>query len=203
MELIDNEIKQLVQRVRVEPPGSIVFYGSSTIRLWETLEQDFSQLHLLNLGFGGSTLAACAWHFERLVVPAQPRAVILYAGDNDLGENRQPEEVYLFFCALAEKMQRYLPGVPVWFISIKPSPARWSIIEHIQKANTLIASEIARLPNAEFLDLSAMMLTGQGQPRTELYQPDGLHLNANGYALWRDQLMQRCDALRTIQVEMA
>lgn len=195
MELFAEEVAQLERRANTGPSGRVVFYGSSTIRLWTTLEQDFPQVEILNLGFGGSTLAACAWYFERLVVPAQPSAVILYAGDNDLGEDRQPEEVYLFFCALADKMQRHLPGVPLSFVAIKPSPARWSIVKQIRATNAAIAREISRLPNTAFIDLSAVMLNDQGQPRTELYEADGLHLNPAGYALWRGQLTQTCPAL--------
>lgn len=195
MELFEEEVRQLEQTVRNNPSSSIVFYGSSTIRRWASLEQDFPKVQVVNLGFGGSTLAACAWYFERLVVPARPRAVVLYAGDNDLGESRQAEEVYLFFCALADKMQRHLPGVPLSFISIKPSLARWSHIDKIRAANASIAKEITRLPNAEFIDLSAVMLNKDGKPRQDLYEADGLHLNPAGYALWRDQLTQRCAVL--------
>ena len=144
MNLFDDEVRALVQKVSVSPIGSTVFYGSSSIRLWTTLDRDFPDVAPLNLGFGGATLAACAWHFERLVIPAKPRALMLYAGDNDLGEGRQPEEVYLFFCALAEKIQRHLPGIPVTFLSIKPSPSRWHLVGEIRKANELIAKEIAQ-----------------------------------------------------------
>lgn len=187
MELFKDEVEQLEKAVVAHPAQSVVFYGSSTIRRWTTLERDFPQAKLINLGFGGSTLAACAWYFERLVVPAKPEAVVLYAGDNDLGEGRQPEEVYLFFCALADKMQRLLPDVPLWFVAIKPSPARWAIVDRIRAANALIAAEIKRLPNATFVDLSDVMLNEKGEPRRELYEADGLHLNPGGYALWQEQ----------------
>ena len=190
MDLYAEEVKQLEQKVREQPRDSVVFYGSSTIRMWTTLNEAFPHIQLQNLGFGGSTLAACAWYIERLVMPAHPRAVILYAGDNDLGENRQPQEVYLFFCSLAEKIQRYLPGVPLSFISIKPSPARWGIVEEIRKTNALIE------PNTEFIDLSAAMLDADGKPRHELYQADGLHLSPAGYAVWQEQLNQKCMALK-------
>lgn len=195
MELFAEEVGQLEETVRQHPAGSVVFYGSSTIRRWTHLTEDFPQTHVLNLGFGGSTLAACGWYFERLVVPARPRAIVLYAGDNDLGEDRQPEEVYLFFCALADKMLRHLPGVPLTFVAIKPSPARWSIVQQIRAANAAIAGEIERLPNAQFIDLSPLMLNERGEPRRELYEDDGLHLTPAGYAFWREQLTERVDAL--------
>lgn len=202
MDLFEDEVGQLERRAAQQPPHGVVFYGSSTIRLWESLADDFPHVSCLNLGFGGSTLAACGWYFERLVVPARPRSVILYAGDNDLGEGRQPEEVYLFFCALAEKMQRCLPDVPLYFISVKPSPHRWAIVEQIRRANALIEAEIARLPTATFIDLSAAMLTADRQPRPGLFEADGLHLNADGYALWREQLLEHCAALAESAVQV-
>lgn len=194
MNLFEDEVKLLEKKVAQHQPQSVVFYGSSTIRMWENLATDFPHVDSINLGFGGSTLAACAWYFERLVVPARPRAIILYAGDNDLGEGRQPEEVYLFFCALIDRMHQDLPGVPLWFVGIKPSPARWGIVDAIRATNTLIAAEIKRLPDTNFIDLSSVMLK-DGQPRKELYQADGLHLNPDGYHLWQDQLRQQCNVL--------
>jgi hypothetical protein len=82
----EEEVHQLEKRVRssVEIANRTVFYGSSSIRMWKTLDHDFPEKQVLNIGFGGSTLAACGWFFERLVVPTQPRSIVFYAGDNDL-----------------------------------------------------------------------------------------------------------------------
>lgn len=195
MELFEQEVSQLAQKARTATPNGTIFYGSSSVRLWATLEQDFADAQPLNLGFGGSTLAACAWHFEHLVPPAQPHALVLYAGDNDLAEGRQPEEVCLFFCALAHKIEQHLPDVPVTYLSIKPSPARWDIVEAIRRTNALIAAEIERRPQFQFIDATAAMLTPDGQPDRSLYGEDGLHLNPAGYTRWREQLLTKAVAL--------
>lgn len=191
MNWYEDEVGPLEKKLRSSPSDSVIFYGSSTVRLWSDLARDFPDVQPINAGFGGSTLAACAWFFERLIVPANPRAVVLYAGDNDLGDNRHPEEVYLSFCALAAKLQRDLPNTDVTFVSIKPSPARWHIVEQIRTANRYIADEIKRLPRFSFVDLTSVMLTPDGKPRRELYQSDGLHMNPDGYALWRRELTTR------------
>ena len=191
MNWYEDEVGQLDKKLRNSSPNSVIFYGSSTVRLWTGLEQDFPDVKPVNAGFGGSTLAACAWFFERLIAPAQPRTLVLYAGDNDLGDNRHPEEVYLSFCALAAKIQRDLPDTDVTFISIKPSPSRWHIVEQIRAANRYIENEIKRLPRFSFVDLTSVMLTTDGKPRKELYQADGLHMNSDGYALWRRELTAR------------
>ena len=186
----EEEIRQLEKRLATEKSanGHVVFYGSSSIRLWSSLSTDFPDKQPLNAGFGGSTLAACTWYFERLIVPLNPKSLVFYAGDNDLGDNRHPEEVYLFFCALTDKVNQYLPGVPLTYLAIKPSPARWPIIDRIRFTNKIIANKITQLPDCQFVDLFSPMLNSHGHPRHELFEADGLHLNAKGYALWKDIL---------------
>lgn len=170
--------------------GPVVFYGSSSIRLWTTLATDFPDINSLNLGFGGSTLAACAWFFERVIIPASPKSVVFYAGDNDLGDGRHPEEVCLFFSVFAQKMQTYLPGVPVTFMSIKISPARWDIAPKIRQTNELIAQEISRLPGFQVIDVTKPLLDAAGRPRLEFFESDGLHLSSAGYRVWQQVLQQ-------------
>lgn len=190
----EDEVRLLESKLTTLPPANnrVVFYGSSSVRLWETIAQDFPQHNTLNLGFGGSTLAACGWFFERLLPPAQPASVMFYAGDNDLGDGRHPEEVLLFFVALMHKMHQHLPGVPLTFLSIKVSPARLNIHNDIYRTNELIRAETANRPNCQFIDMTTPLLDPQsGVPRRAYFQPDGLHLSPAGYAAWRDVLLPK------------
>ena len=77
------------------PEGNgVLFVGSSTIRLWTNLAQDFRQQPVvINRGFGGSTLAACNFFAKELVLQYRPSQVLVYAGDNDLAIGRSPEDV--------------------------------------------------------------------------------------------------------------
>jgi len=189
----EADVREVENRVAVTPQATnrVVFYGSSSIRLWTTLAQDFPNSKTLNLGFGGSTLAACTWFFERLIVPVAPQSLVFYAGDNDLGDGRHPQEVYLFFCAFAEKMSRLLPGVPWYFLSIKVSPSRWGISRQILEANKLIRDELARLPDCHYIDMTTPLLAADGKPRREFFENDGLHLNPVGYRAWQQALQQQ------------
>ena len=188
----DADVRQLEDKIATLPPATdrVVFYGSSSIRLWSTLSQDFPQINSLNLGFGGSTLAACAWFFERLIIPANPKSIVFYAGDNDLGDGRHPEEVYLFFCAFAEKLRSILPDLPLSFLSIKISPTRWNIAQEIQYANKLIGGEIAKNANYQYIDMTTPLLGANGKPRQEFFERDGLHLSPAGYRAWQQQLLR-------------
>jgi hypothetical protein len=171
----EEEVAQLEKTIAERHLASpVVFYGSSSIRLWTTLSVDMKRDDVLNLGFGGSTLEACVYFYDRLACAARPRSLVLYAGDNDLGDGKCPEQV-LAYC---------LPGVPYTFISIKPSPARAAITDCIYAANSEILAEIAKRPEADFIDVFTSMLDRNAKPRPELYQEDGLHLNRAGYDLW-------------------
>ncbi len=167
----------------------VVFYGSSSIRLWDTLAADLADPRALNQGFGGSTLEACAYFFERLVAPLRPSSLVLYAGDNDLGDGQNPEQVLSSFRALIAKMDQALPQVAFTYMSIKPSPARSAIVKEIWETNRLIRAEVETRGNcALFLNIFDAMLDSQCRPRSDLFGEDGLHLNRDGYRLWTELL---------------
>jgi lysophospholipase L1-like esterase len=186
MDWYEPEVRAL-ERARVQeglPKNPVVFYGSSTIRLWDDLNEDLGSPRALNLGFGGSTLEACAYFFERLVPPARPCSLVVYAGDNDLGDGRSPQEVLSFFRTLAAKVDRHLGALEFAFISIKPSPARFNIVDRIRAANKLIRQEIEIRPRGYFIDVFDAMLDPEGNPERKLFNEDGLHMSHAGYQLW-------------------
>ncbi len=186
MQWYEDEVRALEQRVKVGPipRHPVVFYGSSSIRLWSTLASDLALPDALNLGFGGSTVEACAYFFERLVVPAGPASLVVYAGDNDLGDGQSPDKVLMSFRSLADQVHQRLSGIPFGFISVKPTPARWAIIDRIRRTNDLIRREIGKFETGCFVSVFEAMLDDRGGPRTSLFLEDGLHLSPAGYRVW-------------------
>jgi lysophospholipase L1-like esterase len=191
MQAYEPEVRALERDARgVRTPSRVVvFYGSSSIRLWTSLVDDFSGVPVVNRAFGGSTLAACSWFFWRLVRSLPARSIVLYAGDNDVG-NGDPAPLVL------EQLKHFLRQVdmafgelPVGFISIKPSPARWHLVDTIHQVNAGARQVIEQRPRGIFVDVAPLMLD-RGRPRTDLYEPDGLHLSRAGYAVWRDALLR-------------
>jgi lysophospholipase L1-like esterase len=198
MEWYEPEVRELERSVAAllngkRPP---VFYGSSSIRLWTTLAEDVDP-RVLNLGFGGSTLEACRHFFPRLVPPAHPRSVLLYAGDNDLGDGRSPDAAFADFRELANQLLDVLGTIPFGFISVKPSPARQLIGDRIRRLNDLVRGEIESRPSGYYVDVFSPMLTESGRPRAELFENDGLHLNRQGYRLWSRLLRPYRDRILT------
>ena len=192
----EDDIKHLeTERAALTYKPATLFYGSSSIRLWTTLKDDFKDLKPVNLGFGGSTLAACTWFFDRVMQGYKPERIIFYAGDNDLGDGRHPEEVYIFFQQFAERVKKTFGSIPCYFISLKPSIARREIINQFRFTNEIIATEIKNNhPDWRWIDVFTDMLTADGRPVDAYYAADGLHLSKQGYQLWAKKVK---DALNT------
>ena len=167
------------------PARPVVFTGSSSIRMWETLADDFPGQPVLNRGFGGSQVRDAVWYADQVAIRYRPRKILLYAGDNDLNDGRTPEQVLADFRAFVARVRRDLPGVPIAYISIKPSPSRAHLLSSMRAANAHVRAEAGRTANLEFIDVFTPMLGADGQPRPELFLDDRLHMNRAGYELWR------------------
>ena len=166
------------------PEGVVVFVGSSSIRMWKTLENDMAPIPVVNRGFGGSEIEDSVRHLDRIVTPYKPSAVVLYAGDNDIAGGKSPDRVCEDFKGFAEKLNQSLPDVSLFFIAIKPSPSRWSFWPRMNEANMLISKYAASQARVFYLDVATSMLDPEGNARPELFLDDMLHMNDAGYRLW-------------------
>jgi lysophospholipase L1-like esterase len=155
--------------------------------MWD-LKKSFPDLSAINRGFGGSQIADSVQFAERIVIPYEPRAVVFYAGDNDLNSGKAPERVAADFQEFAAKIHAKLPQTKLLFIAIKPCPSRWKNADKQRVANELIRKFCEADSRRQFIDIVPKMLNSEGQPRPELFLKDMLHMNADGYQLWGDVL---------------
>lgn len=184
MDWYEAEVQQLVVRLAATSVAApAVFYGSSSITLWDSLATDLACERVVNAGFGGSTLDACCHFFERIVPPLRPSALVVYAGENDLGDGQSADDVVASFSLLAAQVDRRCGMIPFGFISIKPSPARAAILDRVRTANARLRDLIEHRPAGYYVDVFTPMLH-EGASRPELFYADGLHLNRAGYDLW-------------------
>ncbi|MDC6403905.1 MULTISPECIES: SGNH/GDSL hydrolase family protein [Maribacter] len=181
-----NQINRLKRRVRsVENQENlVVFYGSSSIRLWVHMREDIAPLNVLNLGFGGSNYAWCAHYFDEVFGPLHPSKIVLYAGENDLGEGKSPETVLADFKWLVQKIKAKDANIALAIISIKPTMARQEMLPDILETNRLLEKYVVHELQAQFIDVFYPMISKDHKPRPELYMADGLHLNKAGYEIW-------------------
>ncbi|HOX08988.1 MAG TPA: SGNH/GDSL hydrolase family protein [Planctomycetota bacterium] len=181
----EPEIREFEAQDRKSPPpaGAVVFVGSSSIRLWETLAADMAPLAVVNRGFGGSTMADVLKYANRIVIPCRPRAVVIYEGDNDINRGATPAQVAAGAEELAGMLAAALPGVRLFFMGIKPSPSRVPLWPKFVEASRLI-EDFCRRSGHVYIDVAPGMLDASGRPRPELYVEDGLHMTAEGYRGW-------------------
>jgi len=178
------EAFESADRKQMPPADATLFLGSSSIRYWTTLAADFPEFPTINRGFGGSQIADSTFYADRIVFSYQPRRIVFYAGDNDLAAGKSPQRVREDFADFVQTVRSQLSKTPIYFISIKPSPLRWKIVDKIREANSLIAQDIAADPSLHYIDVFTPMLGPDGKPRKELFRPDGLHMVRAGYELW-------------------
>ncbi len=169
-------------------PGGILFVGSSSIRMWETLARDFPQVPIIRRGFGGCEMADVLFYADRIIHPYKPRLVFIYAGDNDLANKKTPDQVINDLNLLVKKIHEALPETRVVYIAIKPSPARSRLIDKAREVNEGAKKLAAQDEKFTFADIFTPMLGADGMPRKELFLEDMLHLNRQGYDLWREIL---------------
>lgn len=170
-------------REHMPPPCEILFTGSSSIRFWKSLAADMAPIPVINRGFGGSTIADVDYYFDKVVAPYRPRAIVFYAGENDLAAGEAPKDVaadFVRFMGLKDKALG--AATPVYFISLKPSKLRWAQREQQAQVNAEIRALAARRRDLHFVDVVPAMLD-DGKPK-DIYVADGLHMTPQGYALW-------------------
>ncbi|MCA9075644.1 MAG: hypothetical protein KDA93_11470 [Planctomycetaceae bacterium] len=186
----EADIRKFEQQDRETPPtkGGILFVGSSSIRFWK-LGQHFPELQPLNRGFGGSEVADSVHFADRIVLPYEPRTIVMYAGDNDIAGGKTPEEVHHDFERFVGIVHENLPETKIVYIAIKPSIKRWKLVDRMRAANALICATCDENDRLEFVDIDTPMIGDDGEPRQELFIEDGLHLSEEGYRLWSKLVM--------------
>jgi len=163
--------------------GEIVFTGSSTIRRWTTLAQDFPGFRVVNRGFGGSQMEDSLYFADRILIPRDPAAIVIFAGSNDINAGKTPGQVLENFRAFVGKVRSKLPKTPINFIEITSSPKRWEQREKVVEANRMIRAFCEETPGVKFIVVREKFFGTNGEPREELYVSDRLHPNGDGYKI--------------------
>lgn len=188
-----------VEDESVPPPQcATLFVGSSSIRFWFNLKQDFA-FPLVRRGFGGSTIADVNANFDRLVSQYHPARIVFYAGENDLAGGSRADETLARFAEFMAKKDAALGATPVWFIAAKPSPSRWEQFDAQSAFNAGVARLAKTRRDLAYVDVVTPMLK-DGRPQDALYISDHLHMKGAGYAIWRKVLGQ---SLRTARLTRA
>ena len=177
------------------PANAIVATGSSSMRGWHgRIAEDLAPLTIIPRGFGGSNMHEVRYFLDELVLRYEPRAVLLYEGDNDVAIGVEPDQILAQFDAIDAAIAKHLPDTRIYILAIKPSIARWHLWPTMHATNEQLKARAANDPRLTFLDIATPMLNDAGEPLENIFIADQLHMNGAGYDIWRD-------AVRPVLVE--
>ncbi len=178
-----NEFKRLDNKNFPEK-GRILFTGSSSIRFWDSLDKNMEPLKVLNRGFGGAQISHVIHHFEDIVKPYNPKAIVFFCGTNDLTALKTPDETVHDLKKFLSLVRNEFGNIKVYIIGIKPSVDRL----YLEKEERIFNSSINLLASEdiyiEYINVWDSMLNPDGTRMPELYIEDGLHMNQKGYEIW-------------------
>ena len=183
-----NEIEDFKKQDSVNPPPqkAILFVGSSSFRMWTNLQNDFPGYTIINRGFGGSSLPDVIRYAPDIIIPYNPKQVVIYCGENDFtAEGVNAEIVYDRFTTLFEIIREKLPKAHILFVSLKPSPSRLKYLPEMVRANTMVKNYLKKYRRTDYVDVYSKMLLADGTPMPDIFKADNLHMTEGGYAIWK------------------
>ena len=183
-------------RKKAPPKGAVVFAGSSTIRLWERLVADMAPMPVIQRGFGGAKVGDVIHYADRIIVPYEPRIVVLYIGSNDMLDllGNQPKsitEMQGLYDTLLRKIHGRLPDATIMVLATFPSPANAKQSARIAAVNDHVQEVATREPWLHFVDGNDVLRDAGGKLNGSLFRLDRVHLNKKGYARWGSLVRQR------------
>ena len=164
----------------------IVFTGSSSIRMWRDLADDFSSHTVINRGFGGSQMSDLLHYADELILRHRPAKVFIYEGDNDIAAGKKAGRILRDAKNLQQRIHNALPDTELYFLAAKPSLARWELKEQYEALNRRLARYADKTDGVTFVDVWTPMLGADGRVLPDIFIDDGLHMNRKGYDIWKE-----------------
>lgn len=183
---LEEEVRSIEQRYDTiwdSSTETVVFTGSSSIRLWEGLEDLFPNHQIVNTGFGGSQASDLLVYSDKLILKYQPQKIFIYEGDNDIFERKSPSNVIRTTKKIIKLIKQNNEESSIVLISAKPSLVRWHLKRKYKVLNRKLKKLAENDPSVAYANVWDTMLEGQ-ELNKSLFIEDGLHMNTNGYDLW-------------------
>ena len=162
---------------------TIVFTGSSSIRMWKNLETMFPNHQIINSGFGGSQSSDLYQYYQELILQYNPKKVFIYEGDNDVASKKRTKDIIANTQQIVSKIKENNNATQVIIIAAKPSIARWNLKRRYRRLNKAFEKLCEQDSSLEYANVWDIMLDGK-KVRQDIFIGDGLHMNSKGYDLW-------------------
>lgn len=178
--------------------GQIVFVGDSITDLCP-LDDYYSDLPLAtyNRGIGGDRTEGVLRRLDCSIFDIEPSCVVLLIGTNDINFGVENEKTIENYEKIINTIKEKLPNTKLYCVSIIPQgrliegtiPTTLAEnTETIMKINSQIKSLCEKEQKACYVDIFSS-LADENNILIDTYTDDGLHLNANGFALWSEIML--------------
>ncbi len=179
--------------------NDLLFIGSSSIRLWNNIENDMQPYSSVKRGYGGAHYYDLIHFTDRLITNHSPKAILVFVANDITGSNDMiktnndlsPKEVKKLFKYCYKSIRKIRKQVPVFVIETTPTPARWDVWDKISEANDLINRYCESKINLHFITTRDKFIDVNGLPIKSFFISDKLHLNKKGYKLWSDIIKEK------------
>jgi lysophospholipase L1-like esterase len=175
---------------RIPNQKVILFTGSSSINMWNDIQDYFPGKVIINTGFGGSHMSDLLFYLEDIVIKYKPDQIFIYEGDNDIASGKKPSKILKDTKKIVQQLNKALPSVPIVLISPKPSLARWELKQEYGELNQRFERYATKHDQIDFINVWPLMLNEEGEPIKELFIEDGLHMSKPGYNLWAGEIIK-------------
>ena len=162
---------------------TIVFTGSSSIRIWNNLDKLFPNHEIINTGFGGSQATDLLAYTNELILTFNPYQIFIYVGDNDIAANKNPKKIANTTLAIIKRIREKRRDTQIILIAAKPSINRWSLKHKYKNLNRKFKRLCKKDNLLQYADVWKPMLQGR-KLKQDIFEEDGLHMNQKGYEIW-------------------
>ena len=177
------EIGSKYENINKNGKPTVVFTGSSSIRIWDDLQELFPGHQIINSGFGGSKASDLLFYLDELVLQYKPAKVFIYEGDNDIANFKSKREILKDFDQIIGKILADRADTEIVLIAAKPSLARWHLKGKYRKLNRNFRKIAKKSASIAYANVWDVMLEKR-KVRDDIFLKDGLHMNSQGYKLW-------------------
>lgn len=181
-----GDIRAFLDRDKTDPPprDAILFIGSSIFRQWANVREHMAPLPVFNRAFGGSRTWEVLHYMDQIVLPYRPRIIVYYTGSNDVNAGESAQDIVSRTKAFVDRAHAALPDTRLYYVAINKSPDkrdRWNVVDAV---NNELRAFAKSTPHLRYIDLNPVLFDTKGEPKAELYRPDGLHFHPPAYDLF-------------------
>jgi lysophospholipase L1-like esterase len=186
----DNEVMEIQKKndsLWDDSKPTLVFTGSSSIRMWKDLQDRFPEQQVLNTGFGGSQFSDLELYLDELILNYNPTKIFIYEGDNDVSAKKRLKDIVNTSARILNTLQQRKQGMEIILISPKPSISRWKLRRKYRRLNRKLSRLAEKTDGVDFVDVWYPMLDKR-KVKQDIFIEDGLHMNTKGYDIWYEVL---------------